>query len=138
MKGMNLLVAYAAAIQEDKEREQGFQDFTCGGECSNCGSCCSNRLPVSAKEVKTIKRYIQKHGIKEQTHRYPTATPLLDCVCPFRSETEKKCLIYEVRPEICRAFRCDSPMEKIKTDRTMYFRKYGLVHMREEFFGGKQ
>ena len=137
MKGLNILEAYAAAVQFDKESEQDFRNFTCGGECSNCGSCCTNTLPLSAKEIKTIKRYIRKHNIQEQICRYPTASPLIDCVCPFRSETEKKCLIYEVRPEICHVFRCDSPMDKIKADRTMYYRKYGLVNMREEFFGGK-
>lgn len=135
MRGLNILEAYAAAIQVDKEREQAFRNFTINGECSNCGSCCSNNLPVSAKEIKTIKRYIQKHGIKERLCRYPIATPIIDCVCPFRSETENKCMIYEVRPEICRVFKCDNPMEKIKADRAVYYRKYGLINMREEFYG---
>ena len=137
MKGMNALEAYAAAVQYDREGEQNFRVFTICGECSNCGSCCTNLLPVSGKEKKTIRRYIQKHGIKEQTCHYPTADPILDLTCPFRHHTEKKCLIYEVRPAICRAFRCDNPMEKIKADRALFNHKYGLINMREEFYGGK-
>ena len=136
MRGLTILKFYAAAVQADKENEQMFRNFTSCGECSNCGSCCTNMLPISGKEKKTIKRYIQKHGIKEQLHRYPTKAPMLDCTCPFRSDAEKKCLIYEIRPEICRVFRCDNPMEKIKADRATYYHKYSLTNMREEFFGG--
>lgn len=135
MRGMDILEAYAAAAQIDRESEQRFCNFTVGGDCSNCGSCCTNMLPVSGKEKKTIKRYIQKKGIKEQICRYPTTGPIINLTCPFRSEAEKKCLIYEVRPAICQAFRCDNPMDQIKADRAMYFQKYGLCNMREEFYG---
>lgn len=78
------------AILKDvmNEMERGVYDFTQGGECSNCGQCCSRFLPVSAKEVKTIKRYIQKHHIKEQRHFYPTAQPMDDLTCPFRLKKE--------------------------------------------------
>lgn len=58
-------------VMEDMER--GVYDFTQNGECSNCGACCSRFLPGSAKEVKAIKRYIQKHHIQEQKHLSPTA-----------------------------------------------------------------
>lgn len=135
MRGMNMLEAYAAAVQYDRDGLQNFRDFTICGECSNCGSCCTNILPVSGKEKKTIRRYIQKKGIKEQTCRYPTTDPIMDLTCPFRHHSEKICLIYEVRPAICRAFRCDNSMEKIQADRAMYYRKYGLCNMREEFYG---
>ena len=55
-------------------------DFTVEGKCSNCGKCCSNTLPLSAGEVKTIKNYIKKHNIKEQRHNYMVGT---DMTCPF-------------------------------------------------------
>lgn len=116
------------------EMEQGVYDFTQNGECSNCGQCCSRFLPVSAKEVKAIKRYIQKHRIKEQRHLLPTASYTDDWTCPFRSEAERKCLIYEVRPAICRDFRCDKPAKQIKANKDMYHGRYQVVDMRMEFF----
>lgn len=129
---MTTLGAELRRIKADMEA--GVYDYTVDGKCSGCGSCCSNLLPVSAKEIKTIKRYIQKHGITEQRHRYPTATPIPDMTCPFRSETERKCLIYEVRPMICRDFRCDKPGKKIQADKALYHAKYKPVDMRETFF----
>lgn len=31
------------------EMESGVYDFTVDGECSGCGACCSNFLPISGK-----------------------------------------------------------------------------------------
>ena len=53
-----------------KDMEHGVYDFTKDGKCSSCGSCCSNYLPLSSKELKEIKRYVKKAYIqpKEQIH----------------------------------------------------------------------
>lgn len=119
-----------------KEMESGVFDFTDNGKCTNCGACCSNFLPMSDQEAETIMRYIEKNDIKEVKRLYPFAkTPALDCSCPFRSDSKKKCLIYEVRPAICRDFKCDKPKEKIEADKDMYHGKYSVVDMRETFFG---
>lgn len=118
-----------------QEMENGVYDFTKDGKCSGCGSCCSRFLPVSGKEVKTIRRYVQKKKIQEQRHIYPTASPQDDWTCPFRSERERKCLIYEVRPAICRDFQCDKPRKKIKADKALYHGRFSVVDMRKEFFG---
>ena len=119
-----------------KGMESGIYDFTENGHCSNCGQCCSRFLPISEKEKKTIRRYMKKHGIKEQKHLLPTAQPVEDWTCPFRCESERKCLIYEVRPAICRDFRCDKPQKKIEASKKLYHGKYDAVDMRKEFFGG--
>ena len=92
-----------------QKMNEGVYDFTKDGQCSNCGSCCSRFLPVSGKEIKVIRRYVRKKKIREQWHLYPTAFPQDDWTCPFRSEAERKCMIYEVRPAICRDFQCDKP-----------------------------
>lgn len=134
---IDLVEGLAQLLQLETEMEAGWTDCTVNGECSNCGNCCGNFLPLSAKEIKTIKRYLQKHPIKEQIHRYPTAQPMTDVTCPFRSEKEKKCLIYEIRPMICRDYRCDKPRKKIKADRDLYQGKYSICDMRYEFFGRK-
>lgn len=126
-------------IQQIKEdMENGVYDFTVNGECSGCGNCCSNYLPISSKEIKEIKRYIKKHKIKEQKRFLPIADPAMDLTCPFRSEKEQKCLIYSVRPQICRSFRCDYPRRKIYINKNHFHGKYDVVDMRKEFFGNEK
>lgn len=115
-------------------KASGITDLTVNGQCSNCGSCCSNTLPISNKEAKTIERYIRKHGIKEQKRVLPTAAAYVDMSCPFRSETEKKCLIYPVRPAVCREFQCDQALEKIAAKKRMFEKKYETLLMRETFY----
>lgn len=117
-----------------RDMEEGVFDFTINGECANCGQCCSNFLPVSKKEIKNINRYIQKKKISEQKNFVPAARHTLDWTCPFRDNSARKCVIYDVRPAICRDFRCDKPKKKIQADKYMYHKKYSVVDMRKEFF----
>lgn len=79
------------------------------GNCSQCGACCGAFLPVSDAEVKKIKNYVKAHHIKPQKHGTAVlANPAVDFNCPFLDTTKKceKCTIYEVRPMICRLFKC--------------------------------
>lgn len=117
-----------------QDMRNGVYDYTRDGKCSNCGNCCSRILPVSGKEVRRISEYIRKHHIKECVNRPPTAEPVQDWTCPFRDNMKRICTIYEVRPAICRDFRCDKPRKQIDADKRMYHGKYNVVDMREEFF----
>lgn len=117
------------------DMKSGVYDFTKNGECSNCGACCSDWLPVSESEVNAIRKYVTKHGIKERRHTPPTVQPVMDLTCPFRNELKRKCDIYPVRPAICRDFRCDKPKKEIWANKRMYHGKYSVVNMRETFFG---
>ena len=108
---------------------------TVNGECSNCGACCSDFLPMSDEEVKRIKRYIKKHGIKEQRHNFVDG---LDFTCPFRDDANKKCLVYEVRPAICRQFMCNHTQEDIMKAKFDFHRINRVVVMRSEFFGSEE
>lgn len=128
---MNKLKPIAEMIAD---MESGVFDFTVDGKCSGCGQCCSNYLPVGQSEVDKIRRYIKKHGVREVTRVSPHKD-LVDMVCPFRSDVEGKCLIYPVRPAICKDFRCDKPRKKIVADKAKYHGKYSVVNMRHEFFG---
>ncbi len=110
-------------------------DFTDNGKCSNCGQCCSNLLPLSDNEVKRIKEYIKKHNIKEQRHN---AMVGVDMTCPFRSEATRKCLIYEIRPEICRQFMCNHTKEDIMAWKLDFHKKFNPVFMRNEFYGNTE
>lgn len=112
-------------------------DFTQNGECSGCGNCCGNILPISDVEIKRIRVYVKNHDIKEQVCRFPTSEPIIDMQCPFRDESARRCTIYPARPAICRDFRCDKPKKKILADKAMYHGKYSPVDMRSVFFGRK-
>ena len=87
-------------------------NFTCNGECSNCGQCCGDILHLSKQEIIKIDNYLKKHKI-EATPKNILAD--YDNTCPFRDEKNKKCKIYEVRPDICRVYKCDkTPYETYK------------------------
>jgi len=82
--------------------------------CSNCGDCCCAYPTVSAIEVKTIKKYIKDNNTKELIHK---RNGRLESICTFRNREDKKCNIYEVRPEICRLFICSGgPLGITKED----------------------
>lgn len=110
-------------------------DYTVNGKCSNCGQCCSNCLPLSDAEVKRIKVYIKKHKIKEQRHNVMVG---VDMTCPFRDERNKKCLIYEIRPAICREFMCNHSHDDIMKAKLDIHKTNRVVFMRTEFFGNKE
>lgn len=64
--------------------------------CTNCGKCCGI-IPASIPEINAIRDYIAVNGIEPVKRSDKT-------ICPFRDEEHKKCLIYPVRPIICRLF----------------------------------
>ena len=122
-----------------QDMKNGVYDFTKDGECSQCGACCSDLLPISESEYSRIKRYIKKRNIKEQEHTVPAVLreqPKLDLICPFLNENKKteKCSIYPVRPAICRFFVCDDP-QGAKNHPELYEEERVPVSMRETFFG---
>ena len=87
------------------------------GECSKCGECCSNFLPVSQNEINTIQEYVIQNNIKPQMQMLVMQNRLC---CPYYNG--QKCLIYDVRPLICKEFYCNKAMnmyiaEKFKNDK---------------------
>lgn len=112
-------------------------DNTDNGRCSSCGECCSNMLPLSDIEKKRIHLYIKANDIKEQRHVYPTVNPVFDMTCPFRDELNRKCLIYSIRPEICRRFICNRP-EKAERDKVELYAHRAATMMRQEFYGSEE
>ena len=45
-----------------KDMEAGVFDYTKNSECSNCGNCCADLLPISQDEICRIREYIKKDG----------------------------------------------------------------------------
>lgn len=108
-------------------------DFTKDGKCSGCGNCCSRILPISEKEIKRIRHYIKQNNIRECVHCAPRVIDL-DMTCPFLN-SQNRCTIYEVRPQICKSFLCCMSGGAIKANREEFHDMYGVVDMKETFFG---
>ena len=105
---------------------------TCNGNCSNCGECCSDILPLSSRDITRIKNYLKNHRIER--HNLTNCFIRYNFCCPFRNDKERKCDIYEVRPEICRVFKCDIPPEKAKLNRDLIENKHPAQSMTHLFF----
>lgn len=97
-----------------EDMDHGVYNFCRKGKCSCCGACCTNILPMTEQEVNDIKEFLKTHpDIKPHNYLVAPAVAQMDLTCPFLDETkEKKCMIYEVRPRICRDFICDPKQRK--------------------------
>ena len=106
-------------------------DFTNKGKCSQCGECCFNLLPLSESEVQKIKLFIIEHSIQPQPlirGQYVYAG-----ICPFL-DAHKKCLIYEVRPLICKAFKCNRKAPNNKYLKLLLLEERHCLDVRDTFF----
>lgn len=115
-----------------RDMKHGVYNFTDNGKCTCCGNCCTALLPVTKEELKTIKRYIKRKHIKPVVHHEKVD---IDMTCPFRNDAEKKCNVYEVRPAICRDFKCDKPQKMINgtKEKYNYDNRFHTVNMRSVF-----
>ena len=76
--------------------------------CINCGGCC-RVIPATKTEINSIRKYLEdKPEIKAIANKNRHKS--LDC--PFRDDEAKKCLIYPVRPLICRLFGVAKGMKR--------------------------
>lgn len=91
------------------------------GHCSKCGECCTNFLPITQKEVETIQEYVIANKIRPQKQVLVMQNRL---ICPYYNG--KKCLIYEVRPLICKEFYC---YKKPNVETGLYKEKRIVVDM---------
>lgn len=82
-------------------------DHTVDGKCSGCGQCCSALLILSQAEINRIHSYLKQHPEVELHNRNSVLETQFKDICPFLTD-EKRCGIYEVRPEICQGFICSN------------------------------
>jgi Fe-S-cluster containining protein len=96
-------------------------DYTKNGKCSRCGACCTGLANVSKKEIKRITNFLNKNkdiiSISNEKVRETYKTGIINTRCIYFHEN--KCMIYEVRPNICRTFICNND-KKLKTDKSHY------------------
>jgi len=96
-----------------QEQEKGLVDFTENGECSHCGGCCSDRIPITRAEIVRIKKFVATNQVKIFNRAiFPLVKPTIDMTCPFRSPHDG-CLIYPVRPWACKEFICSGSEDQI-------------------------
>lgn len=102
-------------IDDYFDKPKKVTDMTVNGKCSGCGECCAALLPITDAEEEQIIRYMRKHNIKPHAKAAIFSVPSFDITCPFLDITKKKdrCMIYNVRPTICRSFICNKP-ERVK------------------------
>ena len=80
-------------------------------ECSKCGKCCTPFLPMSKNEVKNIERFLKQNPeiIKKALENNPIQDNKVIIRCCFFKDNN--CMIYPVRPFICRAYKCNQSSE---------------------------
>lgn len=105
------------------------------GSCSGCGECCSDFLPLSDDEVKRIRAYVKKRGLKPHHSSIALMTGANDITCPFRDNEKKLCDIYAIRPEICRSFICSKTFDEAQNDKKLLEKHRNPYSMRYAFFG---
>lgn len=80
-----------------------------------CGECCSSDFPVSKPEVERIAQWIVDNvefdRLQDQYRLYDSQPEK----CPFLMAT-KKCLIYPIRPFVCRQFGHVEELKKVPLD----------------------
>lgn len=100
-------------------------NFCKNGECSRCGACCTPFLPMTKSEVKAVKEYLKKNPqIRERALNQPFFKGNNVYVrCCFYDDDKKECMIYPVRPFICKAYKCDQDDLKIENNKNFIYAK---------------
>ena len=114
------------------------QNFTINGDCSNCGQCCGDVLPLSPEDLQRLRKYVKQHNIKPINKKFPLADTPIDLSCPFRDDVLQVCTVYPARPWICRAFRCDQDKTEIQRRKAAIGHTAVSLSLRYALFGDEQ
>lgn len=109
-----------------------------GGVCSNCGECCTDLLPLTPDELRTLKEYAHAHGLREHRQAPFWDQHAIDMTCPFRNQQTQRCDAYPARPEICRSFICSKPKAEAYRDRDAVAETRQHYSLRWEIFGNDE
>lgn len=106
------------------------------GNCSKCGECCTNFLPVTQKEIDEIQKYVIKNNIRPQKQMLIMQNRLS---CPYYDG--KKCLIYKARPLICKEFYCYKKIsiesaKKMLAEKRITLNMWGIAEEIDKILGG--
>ena len=106
------------------------------GNCSKCGECCTNFLPVTQKEIDEIQKYVIKNNIRPQKQMLIMQNRLS---CPYYDG--KRCLIYKARPLICKEFYCYKKIsiesaKKMVAEKRITVNMWGIAEEIDKILGG--
>jgi Fe-S-cluster containining protein len=119
-----------------------YTNYTHKGECTRCGHCCTDvGLPMTKQEVMEIVHYIQVHKIRpvnrkwiQELKKNKSAEGLiLDIRCCFYDPINFRCLIYEVRPSICKKFKCSQQEKTIEKNKLKHHKIADFNHSDETY-----
>ena len=102
--------------------------------CINCIECCSIFSMITPKEYKTLRKYINNEGKEifaqglnnwlESSYKHNS----INLMCPFISKN-KRCLIYNKRPRVCREFHCSESLNKLNKEEIMSQEHYSMLNL---------
>lgn len=104
---------------KDENLEDIVHNNTINNQCSRCGECCGLFIPFTKKELEKIIKYVKENNIQPMNRLTETT---FEARCCFYDKENKKCLIYEVRPWVCKNFKCSHKDWKSRRDK---YEKYG-------------
>ena len=105
--------------------------------CNNCNECCSLLSMITPEEYQFYLKYFStdKKGreiFKQGVTRWVEISRKLNSfnmMCPFISKT-KRCLIYQIRPKVCKEFHCSPSLNKLdksSIENSEHFTIYDIV-----------
>lgn len=101
----------------------------CKGNCSRCGNCCTIGIPITKQEEQRIRIYIEKNNIEAES-LYEGNN--FYAYCCFYDRKNHKCKIYDVRPSICRSFKCNKMKKLLEKEKIDNHKKAYWNHMDEK------
>lgn len=107
-------------------------DHTVGGKCSGCATCCSDILLLSDAEISKIKKYIKQHNDIKPINYNGILIQSYENICPFKTK-ENTCMVYEVRPDICKRYICSHHNDTSVTP--LNYSGKNIISMHKAFLG---
>lgn len=104
--------------------------------CINCNECCCGTATISKEEYDRLEKYfsedkegqiIHQQGVDRILSHLEKGTIYL--ICPL-SDENKKCTIYDKRPQICKEFHCGN-MQKF--DKNKFNSNLCIINLFMEF-----
>ena len=98
------------------------------GNCSRCGECCTSLIPITRKEEKRIRNHIKDKNIEPEFFQNDKS---INLKCCFYDIEKKKCKIYEVRPSICRSFKCNRKIKDLEKEKMENHKRSYWNHIKD-------
>lgn len=101
-------------------------------KCKRCGGCCCDVQPMSPEEIERIKEYLAKRPYLIRPPRDKTK-----CMFLRQGLLRKYCAIYKVRPDVCRVYSCQVPVEEVQKEWDENYDCKMLMSMYDEIVSSK-